>query len=167
MAASLIFRDLLRQHRLAAGLTREALAERAGLSEHGVQKLERGITHPHRHTLDRLLVALRLSAHDQRQFRTAGEAAPRRLRVLAGTVTARRNLPVPVTSFIGRDPEVVEVARRLIDAHLMTLTGTGGCGKTRLALEFARSGLERYPEGVWLVELAAPSAPYSSHRQIR
>jgi predicted ATPase/DNA-binding XRE family transcriptional regulator len=159
MAASLMFGDLLRRHRLAAGLTQEALAERAGLSEHGVQKLERGITHPHRDTLDRLLVALQLSVDDQRQLRTACAAAPRRVRVQTGTDTPRHNLPVPVTSFIGRDEELVEVGRRLIDARLLTLTGTGGCGKTRLALEVARSGLERYPDGVWLVELAPVADP--------
>jgi transcriptional regulator with XRE-family HTH domain len=58
MTASLAFSDLLRHHRLSAGLTQEALAERAGLSVHGVQKLERGVTRPYRDTLDRLLAAL-------------------------------------------------------------------------------------------------------------
>jgi transcriptional regulator with XRE-family HTH domain len=56
------FGDLLRQHRLAFGLTQEALAEREGLSAHSIQKLERGITHPSRDTVQRLLQALPLAA---------------------------------------------------------------------------------------------------------
>jgi transcriptional regulator with XRE-family HTH domain len=52
MATSPTFGDLLRKHRLAAGLTQEGLADHAGLSAHGIQKLERGVTHPYRDTLD-------------------------------------------------------------------------------------------------------------------
>src|SRR6266852_4612353 len=66
MATSLTFGDLLRQHRLAAGLTQQALAEQAGLSEHGIQKLERGVTHPYRDTLQRLLGALTGRCLDRR-----------------------------------------------------------------------------------------------------
>ncbi len=57
---SATFGELLRQYRLAAGLTQEGLAERAGLSEHGIQKLERGATHPYRETAQRLELALQL-----------------------------------------------------------------------------------------------------------
>src|SRR6266581_9158732 len=65
------FADLLRQHRLASGLTQEALAERAGLSVNGIQKLERGPGHPYRDTVLRLVAALRLSPEDQVAFRGA------------------------------------------------------------------------------------------------
>jgi transcriptional regulator with XRE-family HTH domain len=65
------FGDLLRHHRLAAGLTQEALAEQAGLSVHGIQKLERGATHPYRDTAERLMLALRLAPDDQARFRAA------------------------------------------------------------------------------------------------
>jgi predicted ATPase/DNA-binding XRE family transcriptional regulator len=159
MAISPTFGDLLRQHRLAAGLTQEALAERAGLSMHGIQKLERGVTRPYRDTVRRLLAALKLSGDDLGQLWTAAGAAPRAPRVLAGVDAARHNLPIPVTSFIGRDQELGEVVRRLTDARLLTLTGIGGCGKTRLALELARTVLERYSDGVWLVELAPIADP--------
>jgi predicted ATPase/DNA-binding XRE family transcriptional regulator len=159
MAATLSFGDLLRQHRLAAGLTQEALAERAGLSEHGIQKLERGVTHPHRDTVARLLGSLRLSVDDEARMRTAAGAHRRLPRVLSGADAARHNLPIPVTSFIGRDEAVAEVVRRLSDARLVTLTGVGGCGKTRLALEVARSLLDQHADGVWLVELAPVADP--------
>ena len=69
------------------------------------------------------------------------------------------NLPVQVTSFIGREVEIVEVQRRLEKARLLTLIGTGGTGKTRLALEVGALLIQEFRDGVWLVELAAVSDP--------
>ena len=72
---------------------------------------------------------------------------------------ARHNLPVALTSFIGRDRELREVAR-LLDRHrLVTLTGAGGSGKTRLGLEAATARVTECRDGVWLVELAGLSDP--------
>ena len=64
------------------------------------------------------------------------------------------NLPVQVTSFVGRVLEIVEAKRLLAGTRLLTLTGAGGCGKTRLALRVAADLLETYPDGVWWAELA-------------
>jgi predicted ATPase len=69
------------------------------------------------------------------------------------------NLPQQSTSFIGRTGEMLELARLLARSRLLTLTGSGGCGKTRLALQVAADALEQYPDGVWLVELAALTEP--------
>ena len=69
----------------------------------------------------------------------------------------RHNLPAPRTSFVGREREIAEVKRALSMTRLLTLTGAGGSGKTRLALEVARDLVGAYPEGVWLVELAGLS----------
>jgi predicted ATPase/DNA-binding SARP family transcriptional activator len=66
----------------------------------------------------------------------------------------RHNLPDALSSFVGREREVVEVERLLDAVRLLTLTGVGGSGKTRLALEVARHLVGAYPDGVWLVELA-------------
>ena len=66
----------------------------------------------------------------------------------------RHNLPAPRTTFVGRDREIVEVKRALSMTRLLTLTGAGGSGKTRLALEVAMDLVGAYPDGVWLVELA-------------
>jgi predicted ATPase/class 3 adenylate cyclase len=69
------------------------------------------------------------------------------------------NLPVQLTSFVGREREIAEVKRLLTTTRLLTFTGAGGCGKTRLALQVAADVLEDYPNGVWLVELAPLSDP--------
>jgi predicted ATPase len=69
------------------------------------------------------------------------------------------NLPIQLTSFIGREREKVEVKRLLSASRFLTLTGSGGAGKTRLALQVAAEALEGFPDGVWLVELAALSDP--------
>jgi len=66
----------------------------------------------------------------------------------------RHNLPAPLTSFVGREREMLEARRLLPMTRLLTLTGAGGSGKTRLALEVARGLVGSYPDGVWLVELA-------------
>jgi predicted ATPase/DNA-binding CsgD family transcriptional regulator len=66
----------------------------------------------------------------------------------------KHNLPAARTSFVGREREVVELKRELAMTRLLTLTGVGGSGKTRLALEVARDLVGAYPDGVWLVELA-------------
>jgi len=66
----------------------------------------------------------------------------------------RHNLPAARSSFVGREREMLEVKRELAMTRLLTLTGTGGSGKTRLALEVARNLIGAYREGVWLVELA-------------
>src|SRR5919199_4295928 len=72
---------------------------------------------------------------------------------------SRHNLPLELTSFVGREREIAEVKRLLADNRLLTLTGPGGCGKTRLALAVADEVLEGYEDGAWLVELAPLSEP--------
>jgi len=69
------------------------------------------------------------------------------------------NLPAASTSFIGRDKEQADIVQRLQHARLLTLVGTGGIGKTRLALQVAAAALPRHADGVWLVELAALRDP--------
>src|SRR5919204_2875761 len=64
-------------------------------------------------------------------------------------------LPVELTSFVGRREEVAQVRRLIAKARLVTLTGVGGCGKTRLALQVAHELRRAYPDGVWLVNLCA------------
>src|SRR5262249_31703709 len=130
------FGELLRQHRLAQGLTQEALAELAGLSAHGVLKLERSSSHPYRDTAERLRGELQLTGEVEDRFRAAAQPKPRR-RAGAAAVDdqAHHNLPFQTTSFIGREDDVAKVQQSLGESRLLTITGAGGCGKTRLALE--------------------------------
>src|SRR5919204_1161313 len=160
---------LLRRHRLAAGLTQEALAERAGLGTRTVQNLEEGRHRPHRETAERLAAALGLGGDQRAAFEAATRPTPRRPRAaprapgkrsgLRAVPTPRHNLPTPLTSFVGRGKEVARVRRLLATARLLTLTGTGGCGKTRLALRSVDGLVAGYPDGIWLVELAALADP--------
>ena len=71
----------------------------------------------------------------------------------------QHNLPTALSSFIGRRQEQQEVRALLQSARLVTLTGAGGAGKTRLSLQVARDLLAEHPEGVWLVELAPLADP--------
>ena len=89
--------------------------------------------------------------HSGRQVRTDPASSSR----AGGPPHAgKHNLPAPKTTFVGRGSERVEIKRMLAMTNLLTLTGTGGCGKTRLALEVGRDLVGTYPDGVWLVELA-------------
>src|SRR5262249_25973537 len=68
---------------------------------------------------------------------------------------ARHNLPAELNSFVGRAEEIEQLLQRLSSARLVTLVGSAGVGKTRLAVQVARRALDRYSDGVWLVELAS------------
>jgi predicted ATPase/DNA-binding CsgD family transcriptional regulator len=69
------------------------------------------------------------------------------------------NLPVQLTSFVGRDEQLSEVARLLVSGRVLTLSGPGGCGKTRLALQLAARDIEAHPGGVWVADLAPIADP--------
>jgi non-specific serine/threonine protein kinase len=148
------FGELLRRHRLAAGLSQEALAERAGLSARGVSDLERGVHRaPRRDTVALLATGLDLDG----AARAALAAAVRSGR--APRARPAPALPVALTSFVGRERELAEVRQLLGATRLLTLTGAGGIGKTRLALQAAAEVGDDYPDGVWLVELAPLTDP--------
>jgi transcriptional regulator with XRE-family HTH domain len=155
----LAFGDLLRHHRNAAGLTQEDLAERSGLSVDTISLLERGEhRRPHRYTMQSLTDALRLSQSDRIRFeRVARQPAVS----TTAHVAQPAGLPSPLTPFIGRDREVEEVRQKLLrpDVRLLTLTGLGGGGKTRLGLEVARQVFDQFAEGACLVALAPISDP--------
>src|SRR5437763_4829204 len=119
------FGELLRHYRLAAGLTQEALAEQAGLSVHGSQKLARGGSQPHRETLRRLISVLALAPDDEAVFRSSGQPAPRSRGAVESLTSWRGpeppDLPTPLTSFIGREQEIADFAELLSSVRLLTL----------------------------------------------
>jgi predicted ATPase/DNA-binding winged helix-turn-helix (wHTH) protein len=77
----------------------------------------------------------------------------------ASPAAPQHNLPQPLTSFIGREDQLAEIGALLGSARLLTLTGSGGCGKTRLAMQLATDLTDTYADGIWLVELAALADP--------
>ena len=78
---------------------------------------------------------------------------------LRSLATVSNNLPVQLTSFVGRGAEVIEVRKLLEESRLVTLTGAGGCGKTRLALQAAAEMLDGFADGAWFVDLAPVTDP--------
>jgi DNA-binding SARP family transcriptional activator len=87
------------------------------------------------------------------------EQAVLRQEVPEAPPAARHNLPVQLTSFLGREQELTAVERLVGKARLITLIGPGGAGKTRLALEFAAGAVDRFSDGVWLAGLAGLADP--------
>ena len=102
---------------------------------------------------------LRDLARPQRIFQLSAPGLPNAFPPLVATNTALTNIPVAATSFVGRSHELAEVKALLAGTRLLTLAGTGGTGKTRLALQVAAEVRDLYPDGAWLVELAPLSDP--------
>src|SRR5690625_3436510 len=132
-AKSLEFGTRVKERRQWLGLTQEALAERAGVSARTIADLERGVIRaPRRDTLDLLVEALLLTEDERQEWR--------QLRRELSTRTARPasylSLPVPPNELLGRDREVSALISLLSQSstRLVTVTGPGGVGKTRIAL---------------------------------
>src|SRR3989440_1475821 len=153
------FGVLLKHYRMAAGLTQEALAERANLSTRAISDLERGLSRAPRYdTLDLLTTAMSLSAEQ----RAALFAAARPPLPGDGTkVAPLQVLPFPPTALLGREQEVTQACDLLQvgGVRLLTLTGPGGVGKTRLALELAHTLRAGFADGLAWLDLTALRDP--------
>ena len=159
----LAFGHHLKRLRLANDLTQEELAERAGISARSISELERGTIHrPRRDTVQLLAHGLRLRGSERDAF-----VALARGRSVAASPDApidspaQRSLPSPPTSIVGRLQESAAALALLLDpeVRLVTLTGPGGVGKTRLALDIAFSALDAVPDGAVFVDLAPVRDP--------
>jgi predicted ATPase/DNA-binding XRE family transcriptional regulator len=145
-----LFGALLRRHRLAAGLTQDALAERARLSVRAVADLERGARrHPYAETVERLATALGLADDVRAALATAGRRLPTPPHVAHLLPHARQ-----LTSFVGRETEIEELRAVASEARLLTLIGPPGVGKTRLAMEVANRLSETEFDSWYFVDLA-------------
>ena len=99
------------------------------------------------------------ATHPPREVRGRERSRLVALPVGHGDAGPPNNLPLQLSSFVGREKELAEVKRLLEDTRLVTLTGSGGCGKTRLALAAAGELMEVFEDGVWMVELASLADP--------
>jgi len=158
--------SLLRQRRIEAGLTQAALAELAGLSTRTIQHLEAGLGQPFPESTRRLADALGLTAEVRAEFvaaarpaRWSGRASPDARQAASTHPNPPNNLPIELTTFIGRERELVALRGLLSETRLLTLTGTGGVGKTRLAQTLASEAAQHYAGGVYFVELAGLADP--------
>ncbi|MDP9410692.1 MAG: helix-turn-helix domain-containing protein [Actinomycetota bacterium] len=160
----------LRSLRRAASLTQEELALRAGLSPNAVSALERGTRRrPHPHTVRSLSDALGLPEVERAALLTAVperddaafSAAEEEEEGVAPASPSVSALPHPATPLVGRERELEEVRGLLAQqgVRLVTLTGIGGVGKTRLAVEAASEAEALFPDGAAFVGLAPLADP--------
>jgi predicted ATPase/transcriptional regulator with XRE-family HTH domain len=154
---------LIRRFRLLAGLSQEQLAERSGVSARAISDLERGLRKtPHPDTLRMLAEGLALGSVDRETLLQAARPdlrpAPQSALRSYGVDHA---LPVGGSPLIGREKELAHLVSRLRDhgGRLTTLTGSGGVGKTRLALEAARLAAPAFADGAVFVDLAPIADP--------
>lgn len=162
LSAVQAFGARLRHLRHAAGLTQEELAHSAGLSTNAVSQLERGLRrHPYPHTLAALADALNLDGAERAAF-VARPAPPDRSARLGFSFPSTVVPPDADTSLIGRDDEANLLVSRLTGdngGRLLTLTGPGGVGKTRLAGHLAARAHSAFADGVVFVGLASLADP--------
>jgi len=148
---------LLKQLRTAAGLTQEELAERSGISARTVSDVERGLrTNVYPDTARRLAAALGLQDEARHRFEAIARG-----RAITPLQPESSSLHIPPTTLLGRadDLDAVIAALKNPGVRLLTLTGPGGIGKTRLALEVAARELTSFPDGGFLVSLGEVSDP--------
>ncbi len=155
MQKEISFGEWLRKQRRTLDLTRKALANQVGCAEVTVRRIEAGTLKPSRELANIFLEKLGIPEINRPQWilfaRGLSGLPPQTIPSSSKPIT---NLPSPLTSFIGREKEQSDITGLLGKHRLVTLTGPGGVGKTRLSLKVGKQILENYRDGVWLVELA-------------
>ena len=155
------FGDELRRKRRETGLTQEQLAERSGVSIRAITDIERGVVErPHVDTVQLLADALELEPDEAREWLNLRQAATSLPQPYAGDVSTLPDIP---NHLIGRDESVNELIGLLRDPSikLVNLTGPGGVGKTRVAVEAARRIASEFQDGARFVDLAPLQHPES------
>jgi predicted ATPase/DNA-binding XRE family transcriptional regulator len=151
----------VRKRRRALDLTQARLGELSACTESTVRKIEADERRPSRRTAERLAQVLHIPEAERPRFIEAarGEQRTDRLEDAGAPPAAQAlgNIPTTAGDLIGRDAELALIERRLADpvCRLLTMTGPGGIGKTRLAFAAAERAARMFPDGAWTVHLAA------------
>lgn len=155
----------LKRQRSSRGLTQEQLAHQIGCATITLRKIEAEERRPSLPIIEQLTKIFEIPENENKNFlkyaRGDWTKAPGEITVETpwnrspSSSKAKSNLPIQLTSFIGREQEIKEIKGSILEHRLVTLTGVGGVGKTRLALQTAADLIDQFRDGVWFVELAS------------
>jgi predicted ATPase/DNA-binding XRE family transcriptional regulator len=162
MLEPISFGTWLRQKRRSLDLTQKAFADQIGCAEITVRRMEADEYKPSSQLAFVLFEKLGVPEPERTQWvRFARGLAPypNQPTVPSPPLEQRTNLPIPLTSFIGRKKEQDEIRNLITKNRLVTLVGVGGIGKTRLSIQAASALLDDFPYSIWLVELAPLADP--------
>ncbi|MEO7839060.1 MAG: AAA family ATPase, partial [Anaerolineales bacterium] len=163
------FGTWLRHKRRALDVTQKAFADQVGCAEITLRRMEADKYKPSNELALVLFEKLGIPESERTQWvRFArGLAEYPKQRVTSSSPREQKtNLPIPLTSFIGREKDIERIQHRLAVHRLVTLMGVGGIGKTRLSQQVANQLIDNYPNGVWLVEFAALNDPTLVHQSL-
>src|SRR5919106_6367673 len=160
MQEEISFGIWLRKQRRALDLSRQAFAAQVGCAEVTLRRIEAGTLKPSKELAQILLERLGIPETERPQWISfARGLAAFPLRSTPSSNKPITNLPASLTTFIGREKEQSDVIRLITKHRLVTLTVSGGVGKTRLSIKVGERVLGNYADGVWLGELASLSNP--------
>jgi predicted ATPase/DNA-binding XRE family transcriptional regulator len=160
MQEEISFGFWLRKRRRALDLSQQAFAEQVGCAEVTLRRIEAGTLKPSKELASIILGILGIPENERNRwifFARGLSGMPGASNLQPGKPAS--NLPAPLTTFIGREKEQSDVIRLITKNRLVTLTGPGGVGKTRLSVKVGENALGDFTDGVWLVELAPLSNP--------
>jgi len=162
MDENISFGTWLRQRRRALDLTQQTFADRVGCARITLSRIEADTLKPSKELAIILLEKVGIPPSEREpwvRFARGLSGLPSKASQQSTSIRTKTNLPASLTSFIGRENEIAEVKQALNEHRLVTLTGSGGTGKTRLSLQVAADLLEKFDHGVWFVELAPLTDP--------
>ena len=161
MKQEISFGTWARNQRRSLDLTRQALANQVGCAEVTLRRIENDTLKPSKELALILLEKLGIPENDRQQWVqfARGLTGYPQQSIDSPPAKPLTNLPLQLSTFVGREKEQMEIIQHIHKHRLVTLTGSGGVGKTRLAIKIGKQLLGDYSNGVWLLELAALNDP--------